>query len=259
MSSNVASAPAFAELVNPGCHYANAPITEAVLDIHIAPPDGLSMQTLMQAYVGEEATYPIKKTPMVLQWQVTGGPETVASATTQTQTGFAFVGAGQDKVFQVRRDGFSFNKLRPYDRWESFRDEARRLWERYRRATQPTLVRMLSLRYLNRIDLPNPSELKDYFRIFPEVGREMPQYLDFFAVQLGMPMQDLGAKLLLNQASVPSPTPEVASILLDIQIFLQAEGGIREDAIWENFERFRIRKNQVFEACITDALRRRIS
>lgn len=249
---------ATAKLVNPGRHYAHAPIAEAVLDIHIYPTE-TPLQDLVRVQLGEEAEYPIRKTPMVLQWQVTGGPETVASATTQTQTGYAFVSKEGERVFQARRDGFSFNKIKPYDRWESFRDEARRLWTKYKEIAKPSAVRLLSLRYINRVDLPNPSELKEYFSTYPEVSQALPQQLNTFAMQLSLPITQIEATLLLNQAAVPAPSADLASVLLDLQVFVQVDKALEEGSIWQKFEEFRICKNQAFEACITDKLRERMS
>ncbi len=34
-------------------------------------------------------------------------------------------------VAQFRRDGFTFNRLRPYTKWEEIRPEALRLWQLY--------------------------------------------------------------------------------------------------------------------------------
>ena len=35
------------------------------------------------------------------------------------------------QIVQARLDGYTFNKLKPYDRWETFREEAKRIWQTY--------------------------------------------------------------------------------------------------------------------------------
>ena len=44
--------------------------------------------------------------------------------------------------------------------------------------------------------------------------------------------------------------------MLDIDIFSDQDVPDDEDAIWEFFERLHVRKNEVFESCITDTSRK---
>ena len=50
-----------------------------------------------------------------------------AAGLRQEQNGYIFASSDERQIFQARLDGFSFSRLAPYDRWETFRDEARRL------------------------------------------------------------------------------------------------------------------------------------
>jgi uncharacterized protein (TIGR04255 family) len=68
-------------------------------------------------------------------------------------------------------DGFSASKLAPYTDWHDLRTQARDLWAKYRKATDPVLITRLALRYINRIDIPLPiSDLKEYMRTIPEIS-----------------------------------------------------------------------------------------
>jgi uncharacterized protein (TIGR04255 family) len=49
--------------------------------------------------------------------------------TTHQHSGFKFTSLNKQQILQAQIDGFTFSTLAPYDRWELFRDEARRLWE----------------------------------------------------------------------------------------------------------------------------------
>lgn len=74
-------------------------------------------------------------------------------------------------------------------------------------------------------------------------------------MQLRIAQDDLPGHLLLNQTIVPPPNPSTVSVVLDIDLF--GDQGIPEDEpkVWDYFERLHERKNEVFEACITDQAR----
>jgi uncharacterized protein (TIGR04255 family) len=63
--------------------------------------------------------------------------------------------------------------------------------------------------------------------------------------------------LVINMTMVPPPTATVASVILDLDLFRTTKLPNMEEQIWGFFEQLRTRKNQAFEACITDAMRKR--
>jgi uncharacterized protein (TIGR04255 family) len=62
---------------------------------------------------------------------------------------------------------------------------------------------------------------------------------------------------MINVAMVPPPVPTVVSVVLDLDLFRTTNLPQTEDELWAFFEKLRHRKNQVFEACITDDMRKR--
>lgn len=79
-----------------------------------------------------------------------------------------------------------------------------------------------------------------------------------FFMRVAIPQDDLKGVLLINQTIVPPPKPEVTSVVLDIDLFRETDVSTDEQSVWEFFEKLRERKNEVFEACITDNARRLI-
>src|SRR5207253_4384748 len=103
----------------------------------------------------------------------------------RTHIGYTFTSSDGLQAFQSRLDGFTFSRLAPYNGWESFCSEARRLWNIYREVTQPQAVTRAAVRYINRLDLPLPiRDLKDYLRTVPEVSPDLPQGLSGYFMQL---------------------------------------------------------------------------
>lgn len=245
-------------MLPPSKHYSRAPITEALIDIRAVLPDGVTLAKLMDVHSSIKTDYPMLQDFLMLQGQMVAGASVGATAS-QTQVGYIFSSSDQKQIFQARLDGFTFSQLAPYDRWETFRTEAQRLWSIYQSVSNPHRINRLALRYVNRLDLPLPvGELKDYLRAVPEVSPDLPQNLSGYFMQLQIPQEDLRALLILNQALIPPPTPEVVSVLLDIDLSREIELPDTE-AIWEVLEQLHTRTEQVFEACITDRIRELIN
>jgi len=238
-------------------HYPKAPITEAIIDLRVQPRADLKTDELDSVRSGEESMYPNRgMTYEALgMMEVRVGVSASASAR-QDQTGFKFTTADGKYIWQCRRNGFTFSRLSPYESWEPFRDEARRLWGLYRERLKPLAVQRLAVRYINRLDIPAERiDIKDYFRTMPEVSPDLPQALAGFFMQLRIPHEDLFSEMLVNQTIVPPSQPNMVSFILDIDLFRTADVPTDEEAVWRFFEQLHVRKNEVFEACITDRTR----
>lgn len=112
------------------------------------------------------------------------------------------------------------------------------------------------MRYINRLDLPLPvKELKDYLRTVPDVSSDLPQALAGYFMQLRIPLEDVKSLLVVNQAIIDPAKPGVASVALDNDVFRVDDLPTDEPGIWDSFDVLRNRKNDVFEASITDKTR----
>ena len=237
-------------------HYPKAPITEAIIDIRVELPEGTSVAALEKVHEGLETAYPTKKNRIVAEIRGQIGDRGAAAAARSTHDGYLFTSWDEKQVFQARLDGFTMSRLAPYESWEPLRNEAQRLWNVYRSVAKPTKVARLAVRYVNRLDLPLPvRDLKDYLRTVPEVSPDLPQNLAGYFMQLRIPQEDIQSLLLLSQAIIDPAKPGVASIVLDIDVFRVEELPTGEQGVWDFLEVLRNRKNQLFEACITDKAR----
>jgi len=237
-------------------HYPRAPITEAIIDLRVEPAVHMTVAELANVHRGLETAYPTKKTlsEAVIHGQV--GDQGAAASATSKQTGHLFVSGDGKYVFQARLNGYTISRLAPYESWELFRDEARRLWNAYRAVAKPKKVTRLAVRFSNRLDLPLPvTDIKDYLRTVPEVSSECPQNLAGYFMQLRIPQEDIKSLLVVNQAIIDPAKPGVASVVLDNDVFRVDDLPTDEQGIWDFFEVLRKRKNDMFEACITDKAR----
>ena len=234
--------------------YAKAPITEAVIDLKVKFATPVSMDALTRLSLSESDRYPTRNIRLRVFSQFTAGAQ-VGSATQQKETGFICRDKDERQVYQCTLEGFTFSRLAPYDRWEPFRDESKRLWDLYRGALPIEKIERVAVRYINRLNLPADSELQDYLRTFPELSKDLPQDLNEFFMRLETRASDPDASVVITQTTLPAVQSETRSLILDDDIYREANVPQDEDSLWELIEGFRDHKNRVFEACITDKLR----
>lgn len=236
-------------------HYQKPPITEAIIDLRVELPPASNVIELNKAHGGEEVTYPTVEQLYAAFGQMQIGPQVSATAGSQ-HIGYLFRSGEGRQIYQARLDGFTMSRLAPYENWESLRDEARRLWDIYRSVANPSKVSRVAVRYINRIDIPLPlKDFKDYLRTAPEVSPDLPQGLAGYFMQLTIPLEDITSLALINETIIEPASQNVVSVVLDIDIFRNAELPADEEGIWAFFGELRNRKNDVFEACITDEAR----
>lgn len=236
-------------------HYPNAPITEAIIDLKVELPSGVTVADLEKVQAGQEEAYPTKQDRNLFMGKMQVGKQVSASASSE-HLGYLFKSADEKQIFQARLDGFTMSRLAPYECWETFRDETRRLWDAYRGVVNPEKVVRVAVRYVNRIDMPLPlGDFSDYLRSVPVVSADLPQALAGYFMRLAIPLEDINSRCLLNQAIVEPAAPDVVSVVLDIDVFRTEDLPEDEADLWEFIEELRHRKNAIFEACITDKAR----
>jgi uncharacterized protein (TIGR04255 family) len=232
--------------------YPRASVIETIIDFQVELAEEVKLPGLERCH---DAAYPSKEKLNVPVPPVDFGRGD-STVMTSRHTGFLFASADKKQLFQARGDGFTVHRLAPYQGWEPFRDEARRLWDIYKQTARARKVTRAAVRCLNRLDLPSPVvEMKDYLRTSPEVSPDLPQGLAGFFMELSIPLEDIKSTLLLREKVVPPVEPGVVSVVLDIDLFRSDEIPTDDAGLWALIESFRTRKNEVFEACITNRVR----
>lgn len=232
-----------------------APITEALIDIRIKMKEGFDVerfQYLSDAICGQ---YPDKKARHRWEgrFEFKKGEGPVSSGA-ETIDGYIFTSSDGKQVFQSRVDGFTFNRLKPYDKWESFRDEARRLWQLYSNLVEPDIVRV-AVRYINKFNIPLfPQPLRDfneYLTAAPIVPEGLPQGVSSFLSRVVIHDTETDADAIITQAFEQIVDPRFIPIILDIDVFKQREL-ISEEEAWQILEKLRHLKNSIFFKSITE-------
>jgi uncharacterized protein (TIGR04255 family) len=238
--------------------YKNAPITEAVIEIRVQPPTSVDSAALKGLAQSLKADFP-KQAPMqFLEMGIAQKPGQIFQPSiSQSIVGVRLSKTDDSRVLQIRHEGFAYSHMPPYSDWATFRAEAHPLWKRYREVCPEAKLTRCALRYINRIDIPESKiEPYDYFGLYPKVPEALPQQ-DVIGMTLNiqMPQKDIQCVASIQQALREPVKPGHISVTLDIDIFrLQIEDW-NDDAAWAFLEKLRDRKNEIFEACITDRTR----
>lgn len=234
--------------------FPNAPITEALLDIRVQLPEQVDLAQLATIQDLIKDQYPSRNERMFWQsnLQIAQGDLRI-SPPTGGPVGYAFTSRDGKQIIQVRKDGFSFSRLKPYEDWISLRDEAQRLWQYYRHIASPVSITRLALRYINRIEFPLPlRDFKDYILTVPEIAPSLPQGLANFFMQLIIPMPLNAVAVVTETVDVTQNQSSVYPFIFDIDVFREAVFDIDSAEVWEIFEQLRMLKNDIFFQSITE-------
>lgn len=244
-------------------HYVNAPITEAIIDLKVTLPKEITLEVIQALGDLVQEKFPVQEPCYRGSGELTYKPgESVQVQTSMPQIGMWFRSEDRLQTFQATLEGFTFNRLTPYESWEQLRSDAQLCWNSYKQVCRPTHVTRAAIRYINQINIPAQDlvELKDYLRTVPEVSSQMPQQaVSGFFMQLQLPQQDLDCMLVINEALVSPTNPAFVTVILDLDLFRQQMWESDDKDIWHFLEMLRHRKNEVFEASITEKTRRLIS
>lgn len=236
----------------------NAPITEAIIDIRIKLKEDFEAERFLTLYDAISGQYPEKKARHKWEgrFEFKKGEGPISSGT-ETTDGYIFTSIDAKQVFQARIDGFTFNRLRPYEKWETFRDEAFRLWKLYRELVSPEIFRV-AVRFINKFDIPlfpQPMlDFNEYLTAAPIVPEGLPQGVNSFLTRVVIHDPGLDATAIITQAFEQIVDPKSLPIILDIDVFQQKEV-ISEEEAWQMLEELRHFKNKIFFTSITEKAR----
>ena len=166
--------------------------------------------------------------------------------------GFFFRSPNERKIVQARLDGFTFNKLKPYENWELFSSEAKRLWSIFCQVANPIKITRVALRYINKIFFPLPmKDFKEYILTIPEVAPNLPQGLTHLFARLVIPKPEIEALAIITETMEEPNQDQKLPFIFDIDVFKGIDYS-EPDRIWKDFEELRQFKNEVFFNSLTE-------
>jgi len=233
--------------------YKKPPITEAVVEFRFSTE--ISVNDVEKIKDLLSSSYPVP-------------PQTVQNITFATNEqprvefdGYRLSTTDATSVVIIGKQVLTTSRLAPYEGWEDFIGRAKRNWEVCRKIAGWREVARIGIRYINRIDVPNPKEepiqIDEYLQfrpVFPDF--DGAQAVDSFAINGLLKVAGSDFRLILNAGTAPSPLVRTSSFLLDLDISQDHTLPKKDDVVWALVDRVRPLKNQIFEACITDTARK---
>lgn len=239
--------------------YKRAPITEAVIAINFETPiDSESLTNLSGKF---SAHYPQHQDVANLQFDIQLHAIEQQSATTKVDKDLGHRRSSSDmtELMVLWPSALVVSQLAPYTGWDVFFRRFVRDWKLWKRVIGFKTVSRIGVRYINRLDIPLPKdgnvvEQEEYINVYPKLPSIFGP-LASYAVQAAFPVEEIGSKILINSAVVPSPILDHISIVFDQDIIREVDVPQSDEAIYALLDEIRRKKNEVFEACIRDRAR----
>lgn len=233
-------------------HFTNAPIEEALLDIQAELSSDVTLQDLANPSQILQEQFPRRRERMFLQGELelafTEGSSNVR--TSSGPDGYLFASDDGKRIVQMRLDGFTYNRLRPYDSWSAFRAEAEHCWGIYKNTARPVSIGRLALRYVNKLRIPVPFELKDYLRTGPEISVDLKLELEAIFVRVVSQFPEFDCIATITEAT-ERVDAGILTLVFDVDVFKPGPFAMDEGNIWRTFENLREAKNKIFFESIT--------
>jgi uncharacterized protein (TIGR04255 family) len=239
-------------------HLEKAPIVEAIIAIDVGPPLNDDLLAAVQAAsTAIHEDYPGSEPMKLMQFQfgIRPGMPPLPPQSAQQDFGRKYVSSDKRQLVVFRRDGFSFSRLPPYQRWENFRDEAKRLWSVYRSATGPVPIVRFGLRYINRVSIPIGQPVNNFLKLYAELPDNpdgSPRLMNSSFLRVDSLLTEIpSGYLIVQQATLPPEQKEAATLSLDFDISVTPPEGATEEYVWDTLETARRVKNQLFLGSLT--------
>ncbi len=244
--------------------FPNPPIAEALIDIRATLHKEITLETVASFVEEVKDRFPQKEEKFHWEAQLELKPRELPSISGHpvagTVEGYLFRSSDNTKVVQSRLDGFTFNKLKPYENWNVFSNEARELWNHYIKIVKPKNVTRLALHYINRIEIPLPiKDLKDYILTVPEIAPGIPDTLANFVMRLTIENKELECHAIITETIEPQELKDehpFVPLIFDIDVYKILALDPMDEEIWNIMMNLRKFKNEIFFKSLTDKTKR---
>lgn len=238
--------------------YKRPPITEAVIAISFAAP--MDPRDLDKVNGDFAKVYPQHQTARNMNLELVMPPSSDLAPGTNIrhdEIGHRRSSDDQTQIVIVWPSLFVFSQLAPYPGWDEFFIRFSRDWDFFKKAVGYRRISRIGVRYINRIDIPitgNLTYYEEYLKIYPNLPEELG-HVFAYGIQTQLPYPEIEGRITINSASIPSPLLNHVSFLFDQDIHKETNVPQNDQGLYDLLNQIHVKKNAVFEACITDRTR----
>jgi uncharacterized protein (TIGR04255 family) len=233
----------------------NAPIAEAVIDIRVKRRPDITLQEIEAFGVGLEDELPKRTEQRSLKARIDmsepGNARLIGPSSTEPD-GYVFQSSDQRLIVQASFDGLTLSRLKPYQKWSAFVEQASRFWQLYVKVTRPSRVERLGVRYINRIQVEPGLDIFGFVLTGPQIAMALPQTMIDFFLRLVIP-DESGAVAIINEMfGVPEEGESARPLIFDIDAVRNVD--MQPESLQEilgGLEDLRRFKNRIFFNSLT--------
>lgn len=238
--------------------YPSAPLAEAVCDIRFvddSPWDPVFPGTI---YARVQHDYPTHLPIPTIETNVSSHEDVFEHHLTAVARS-RFVSADKTSLVQVGPNTLGVSQLTPYPGWREYKRRLLSALQVYCEVATPQMVGRIGLRYINRFpfaDVGVEMRLQDYFNIYPEVLLHPyeGQPISNFILGFHLFFNDGRDAMRVRLSDLARGTGEI-QFVLDIEYFLNSQGGIAVSEIEDWLELAHTEISATFEASVVDTLK----
>jgi len=234
--------------------YKNPPITEAIIDFQFNL-DGITIEKIEDFYEKFKKYYPSNEKIISNRGTFSIGlKDGDVNHSVQTEdVGFKYVNDDKKYVLVITKGNFSLTRLAPYENWDKFSSEAKRIFAAVIDEFEFPDITRVGIRYINKIDIPLPiDDFDEYLKNPPVIPSELPQGISNFLMTYQIPMTDINGLAQLTQTMLSQgENASILSIILDIDISSHNNLPTNTSDLWLLVDKIRTKKNLIFKSHIT--------
>jgi uncharacterized protein (TIGR04255 family) len=236
--------------------YEQSPILEALCEFRFQPGQLWDWTIPGLIYDRVRTDFPKKRQRNVLEVEMRAEQQEMAQNIKGPVTRMQFLRQDEKALLQVGPDLLVVNKVAPYSNWKTFKTMIASGLAVYRDVAQPTGLKRIGLRYINRIELSETSiALDDYILATPGVPDSMPGRFAAWAQRVEIPFEGTNGMLVLQSGSATGSSQSKLMFILDFDFFTLRAETITLDSAIDWVEQAHNQIEAAFETCITDKTR----
>lgn len=235
-------------------HLDRAPIVEAVIHWRARSEKAFERERLLEGLKASLPDYPTVRPQQEVQLEAQIGPEGAAQAQRASWHGFRLESKDQRYIAQFTRNGFIFSRVAPYENWDRFVAEARRLWQIHVELTAPSEIERLGVRFINRIVPVDFDKMNEILAKPPQCPSALTLPISEFLHRTRFNIPGHPYNINIIQATQPPgpPETEALSLILDIDVFTTKTTELEDAALDARLREMRWLKNKAFYSLLTE-------
>lgn len=235
--------------------YSSPPIIEAVCEFRLTRNTAWDPAVPGLIYEQLKEHFPLREQRIIQEIQISGGTEGPREERRILERAL-FLTNDKRSFVQVGQHILAVNRLKPYLSWGEFKPQIELGFDTLSKVVEIAGLERIGLCYINRIEIPGERvDLDEYFDFRPFVGERLPQDLSSILLGCQFAFEEDRDRCQVRLRDAVADESSNSAFLLDIDYSTAVAESIRPAEALEWVDEAHQHVEDVFEGCISDALR----